>query len=122
MNDTCHHGQLRRQCNICELEEEVARLRQENDRLRSVEAAAERLKDGREAEEIKWLPGWYANRLHALPADKVPPGHQQEQSLCGQYVYSKAHTDWAQRRLDNGVPHCKWCEKLLAKRLEKARK
>lgn len=67
---------------------------------------------------VRWLPGWYASRLHALPEDKVPPGRQQEKSLCGEYVYGKAPTDWAQRRVDKGVPHCKRCEKLLTPNVE----
>lgn len=62
---------------------------------------------------VRWLPGWYASRLHALPEDKVPTGTGVEQALCGQLVYGKARTNWAQRKIDKGVPHCKRCEKLL---------
>ena len=67
---------------------------------------------------VRWLPGWYASRLHALPADKVPLGRQQEKSLCGEYVYGNAPTDWAKRRIDKGVPHCKRCEKMLTHKVK----
>lgn len=62
---------------------------------------------------VRWLPGWYASRLHAIHVDKIPQGRKEEKSLCGAYVFGEAPTDWAQRRVDKGVPHCKRCEKLL---------
>ena len=66
--------------------------------------------------EVKWLPGWYASRLHAVPTEKAPSteGRQQAQAICGQWIYGKAPTEWAQRYGDRGVPHCKRGEKLLA--------
>lgn len=65
-------------------------------------------------EQPVWLPGWYATRLHALPANKgVPQGSVAAQALCGAWVYGKAPTEWAQRKMDKGVPHCKLCEKKL---------
>lgn len=65
---------------------------------------------------MKWLPGWYASRLHAVQADKAPglEGRQQAQAVCGAWVYGKAPTEWAQRYVDRGVPHCKRCQKKLA--------
>lgn len=63
--------------------------------------------------DVRWLPGWYASRLHAIPVDKIPQGQNEEESLCGAYVFGKAPTDWAQRRVDKGVPHCKRCERKL---------
>jgi hypothetical protein len=35
MSDECHHGSLRRSCEICERDEEIARLRAELDEVRS---------------------------------------------------------------------------------------
>jgi hypothetical protein len=64
---------------------------------------------------VSWLPGWYATRLHAIPAEsKRPEGYAPAQALCGAWVYSKPVTAWAQRRVDKGIPHCKRCEKLIA--------
>ena len=64
---------------------------------------------------VKWLPGWYASRLHALPAT-VPIGANRTdtaKAVCGAHVYLKAATGYAQRRMDRGVPHCKHCERAL---------
>ena len=62
--------------------------------------------------KVYWLPGWYCTRLHAstkVPVDKY------ETALCGECVYATPQTEWAQRRFDRGVPHCKHCERILRK-------
>ena len=64
---------------------------------------------------VGWLPGWYAARLHALPKT-VPIGTNRldtAKALCGAFVYRDAPTDWAQRRVNKGVPRCKHCERML---------
>ena len=38
---TCEHGQLKRQCQVCELESEIFRLRAENERLSKLVGDAE---------------------------------------------------------------------------------
>ena len=63
---------------------------------------------------VRWLPGWYASRLHALPADvDLPQGRATARSVCGEFVFGKAQTEWAQRQVDRGVPHCKRCQMKL---------
>ena len=59
---------------------------------------------------VRWLPGWYATRLHAVPKGAGETGHYLV-ALCGAIVYEKARTEWAQRKVDKGVPHCKLCER-----------
>ena len=67
------------------------------------------------AGSVLWLPGWYATKLHALPATvNLPFGHSTAKSVCGAYVYGKAPTDWAQRNVDKGLARCKHCERKLA--------
>ncbi len=62
---------------------------------------------------VRWLPGWYASRLHAVKNGiELPTGMATIRSLCGAFVYGKAPTDWAQRRMDKGIPNCRHCEKL----------
>jgi len=64
---------------------------------------------------VVWLPGWYASRLHAYPENKeLPIEYATAHSICGAFIYGKAPTDWAQRKIDKGVPRCKKCEKILA--------
>jgi len=60
-----------------------------------------------------WLPGWYATRLHAVAdGTELPKGQACVQARCGAWVYGQAPTDWAQRRMDKGIAHCKRCAKL----------
>ena len=68
-------------------------------------------------DSVLWKSGWYASRLHAVPADTVfPEGAMGTvKALCGQFVYVRPPTEWAQLSVDKGVPHCKRCERLLAK-------
>lgn len=63
--------------------------------------------------EYCWLAGWYASRLHAVPTDKVPSGHQKAQGVCGNWVYGQPPTPWAIKKFNNGVPRCKHCERIL---------
>lgn len=61
-----------------------------------------------------WLTGRYASRLHAVSSEvDLPTGHKTIQAKCGAFVYGKAPHDFAQRKLDNGVPRCKHCEKAV---------
>jgi len=68
----------------------------------------------------RWLPGWYATRLHAYPVDAPPPKTvvSAVRAVCGAYVYAEPQTDWAQRRVDRGIPRCKHCERMIARRRE----
>ena len=66
--------------------------------------------------DYMWLPGWYATKLHAVSQDKeLPVGMGSIMAECGAFIYGKAPTEWAQRKVDKGVPHCKKCERLLNK-------
>ena len=63
-----------------------------------------------------WLSGWYATKLHAYPENApLPEGKMAMPAICGNYVYGKPVTAWAQRRFDKGLPYCKLCERALAK-------
>lgn len=63
---------------------------------------------------VRWLPGWYATKLHACPRDgEAMRGQQSRQAICGAWVYDKAPTEWAQRRVDKGLRHCRRCSAKL---------
>jgi hypothetical protein len=59
-----------------------------------------------------WLAGWYATRLHYLTGSDPGPGPHS--ALCGAYVYAKPSTEWAEKKINAGLPHCKHCERRLA--------
>lgn len=64
--------------------------------------------------EYKWFAGWYATRLHAVPTS--PEGYPHSlQAECGAWVYPVLPNDWAQRRMDKGLPRCKKCLAIAAK-------
>jgi len=69
------------------------------------------------ANELTWLVGWYATKLHAVPAGvEVPTSEYQGiRTVCGAHVYCKPRTEWAAANLKRGVPRCKHCERLLSK-------
>ena len=64
---------------------------------------------------IVWKSGWYASRLHAVPRDVVfPPGRMATvKSLCGTSVYNSPPREWAQRKLERGIPQCEHCKRIL---------
>lgn len=66
-------------------------------------------------EKYNWLPSWYATRLHAVHESReLPTGMATIFAECGVQVYGKAPTEWAQRKINKGVQHCKKCEKIIA--------
>lgn len=64
-----------------------------------------------------WFAGWYATKLHAVPASRVEGVKTMDnfQSMCGAWVYSQPRTEWAAQRLSKGLPQCKHCLRLCAK-------
>jgi hypothetical protein len=47
---------------------------------------------------VRWLAGWYATRLHAVPEDQAQATKDARQALCGAWVYGQARTEWAEKR------------------------
>lgn len=62
-----------------------------------------------------WLAGWYATKLHAVPSATQTPDHPWTpiESRCGAWVYITPRTEWAARRIENGLPRCKHCERII---------
>ena len=69
--------------------------------------------------EYEWLANWYATRLHAVNKKSFEArkeyGDLITESLCGVYAEHEPRTEWAAKRIEEGVPKCKRCEKALAK-------
>lgn len=63
---------------------------------------------------VMWLAGWYATRLHAYTGLPLGGSTKSVQALCGAFVTEIPQTEWAAKKLKNGIAHCKRCEKLLA--------
>lgn len=61
-----------------------------------------------------WLAGWYATKLHAVPIGDLPSGQTAGNGVCGAWVYAEPRTDWAARRVANGLPRCRHCERKLS--------
>lgn len=74
--------------------------------------------------EYVWLANWYATRLHAVNNKKFKirkeRGNSTTESICGgALVEHEPQTEWAANRIEEGIPRCKRCEKMLAKMNER---
>lgn len=62
---------------------------------------------------IRWLAGWYATRLHAVPEAQAQPTKDARQGLCGAWVYGMPRTEWAEKRVAAGLQTCGHCKRRL---------
>ena len=62
---------------------------------------------------VRWLAGWYATRLHAVPEDQAQATKDARQALCGAWVYGQARTEWAEKRVAAGLKTCGHCKRRL---------
>lgn len=62
---------------------------------------------------VRWLAGWYATRLHAVPEDQAQPTKVERQALCGAWVYGVPRTEWAEKRVAAGLKTCGHCKRRL---------
>lgn len=65
--------------------------------------------------EYRWLAGWYATKLHAVQGKDMSELHDYEDAKCGAIVYYFAKTEWAARKIRDGLPRCKRCEQIIKK-------
>lgn len=66
--------------------------------------------------DIHWLAGWYATRLHAVVGPPPQKSDGSVQSACGAWVDAVPRTEWAARAVAKGIKRCAHCERILAKR------
>lgn len=71
------------------------------------------------AGQVKWLAGWYATRLHAVPESYAEPTKVPRQAICGAWVTGQPRTDWAEKRIAAGLQTCSHCRRRLAVEGEK---
>lgn len=69
---------------------------------------------------VRWLTGWYANRLHAVPEDKAQPTKDERRALCGAWVSGVPRTEWAEKRVAAGLKTCGHCKRRLLPPNDKA--
>jgi hypothetical protein len=68
------------------------------------------------SKEYVWLAGWYATRLHAVKVTELERLRESEfefRSECGVLVREKPRTEWAAKRISEGIPRCKHCERRI---------
>lgn len=73
--------------------------------------------------EYEWLANWYATRLHAVNKKSLEArkecGDSITEALCGVYAEHESRTEWAVKRIEEGIPKCKRCEKILFRMIER---
>lgn len=62
---------------------------------------------------VRWLAGWYATRLHAVPEAQAQPTKDARQAMCGAWVYGVPRTEWAEKRVAAGLKTCGHCKRRL---------